>query len=95
MMLNEEMLMPSDLSIYVLQRRGCTKRLCNSSRIVQESRRTGGNAKSQLDLGWMYLDGVGVNKDEKEAAKWFKKAADQGFEPAIKALEFIPDTVKN
>ena len=54
-----------------------------------------GDAKSQLDLGWMYLEGQGVSTDEKEAAKWFKKAGDQGHETAIKALEFIPDTVKN
>ena len=50
---------------------------------------------SQLDLGWMYLDGVGVAKDEKEAAKWFRMAADQGLEPAAKALEFIPETARN
>ncbi|MGI9569889.1 MAG: tetratricopeptide repeat protein [Desulfobulbia bacterium] len=54
-----------------------------------------GDAKSQLDLGWMYLDGQGVLKDENEAAKWFKMAADQGLEAAAKALEFIPDDVKN
>ena len=54
-----------------------------------------GDADSQLDLGWMYLDGLGVPKDEKEAAKWFQKAADQGLEEASKALEFIPDNAKN
>ena len=43
----------------------------------------------------MFLDGIGVSKDENEAAKWFKKAADQGLEAAAKALEFIPETVKN
>jgi TPR repeat protein len=30
-----------------------------------------------------------------KAAKWFKKAADQGLEAAIEALEYISETAKN
>jgi hypothetical protein len=41
-----------------------------------------GNAAAQLDLGLMYRDGKGVNKDPKKAAKWFTEAAEQGFTPA-------------
>ena len=33
----------------------------------------------QYDLGVMYDDGQGVAQDSKEAVKWFRKAADQGF----------------
>lgn len=64
---------------------------------VQEIRKAAeqGDATSQLDLGWMYQEGQGVAKDEKEVAKWFPKAADQGLEAATKALEFIPETARN
>jgi len=29
-------------------------------------------------MGWLFYDGVGVTKDEKEAVKWYTKAAEQG-----------------
>ena len=35
-----------------------------------------GNIKAQLMLGGMYGGGFGVDKDEKEAFKWYKMAAD-------------------
>lgn len=37
-----------------------------------------GDAYSQLMLGIMYEEGLGVRKDLKKAAKWFLKAAEQG-----------------
>jgi uncharacterized protein len=37
-----------------------------------------GDAESQTELGICYIDGAGVAKDEAEAVKWFRKAADQG-----------------
>jgi TPR repeat protein len=33
---------------------------------------------AQCSLGMMYRKGEGVPKDDAEAAKWFRKAADQG-----------------
>jgi len=36
------------------------------------------SADAQVSLGLMYRDGRGVEKDEREAVKWFRKAADQG-----------------
>ncbi len=36
------------------------------------------NAHAQMNLGFMYADGLGVTKDEVEAVKWLRKAADQG-----------------
>ena len=33
-------------------------------------------------LGGIYYKGLGVEKDEKEAAKYFKLAADQGHQKA-------------
>lgn len=37
-----------------------------------------GNAKAQYNLGLCYAKGVGVEKDLKEAVKWYSKAAEQG-----------------
>ena len=34
---------------------------------------------AQLLLGLMYKQGEGVPKDDKEAEKWIRKAADQGL----------------
>ena len=36
-----------------------------------------------------YAEGRGVAKDEAEAVKWWRKAADQGHEDAKKALEAL------
>ncbi len=49
-----------------------------------------GNAEAQFYLAKMYLDGDGVDKDESEALKWFRKAAEQGHAGAkenIRKLE--------
>lgn len=45
-----------------------------------------GNALSQATLGGMYHEGWGVGKDEKEAFRLFKLAADQGLVPAQSEL---------
>jgi hypothetical protein len=37
----------------------------------------GGDAKAQAVLGWKYANGYGVPKDNAEAVKWYRKAADQ------------------
>jgi len=41
-----------------------------------------GDALAQYNLGVMYRDGQGVEKDFKEAVEWFQKSANQGFAPA-------------
>jgi TPR repeat protein len=38
-------------------------------------------------LGYCYKNGRGVSKDELEAVKWYRKAAEQGNDCAIKALK--------
>ena len=38
-----------------------------------------GNADAQSNLGLMYESGRGVPQDYKEAIKWYRLAADQGF----------------
>ena len=41
------------------------------------------------NIGWMYLNGYGVDKDYSEAVKWFKKAAKQGNVSAQYHLGFM------
>ena len=54
-----------------------------------------GDAKAQWSLGGCYLYGSEVavrfvvDKDEKEAMKWFTKSAEQGDEDAKKDLEKV------
>ena len=40
------------------------------------------NAYAQNNLGYMYYHGQGVEKDYKEAIKWYKLSAEQGFSSA-------------
>ena len=46
-----------------------------------------GNADGQILLGWCYVNGTGVPKDEKLAIVWFEKAAELGYPEAKEALE--------
>ena len=48
-----------------------------------------GLAGAQGNLGAMYFNGEGVQKDFKEAVKWFRKAAEQGDADAQFALGFV------
>ena len=38
-----------------------------------------GHAEAQNNLGEMYHDGEGVDRDLAEAVKWYQKAAENGF----------------
>ena len=38
-----------------------------------------GDAKAQFLVGAMYSDGIGVPHDHKEAARWYRLAAEQGY----------------
>jgi len=38
-----------------------------------------GDAESQVELGRRYDEGAGVVKDHAEAAKWYRKAAEQNY----------------
>jgi TPR repeat protein len=45
---------------------------------------------AQCNLGFCYAYGEGVPKNEKEAVKWWTKAAEQGDALAKKALTHYP-----
>ena len=47
-----------------------------------------GDAEAQYELGMCYNTGKGAPKDADAALMWFRKAADQGHEPA-KAVLFL------
>ncbi len=42
---------------------------------------------SQFNLALCYVNGDGVPQDKVEAAKWYRKAAEQGYGPAEDALK--------
>src|SRR5260370_37955094 len=45
-----------------------------------------GDAESEVELGLRYLDGKDVPKNQVEAVKWFRKAAEQNFAAAQNKL---------
>ena len=42
-----------------------------------------------LAMGWFYLNGVGVEPDEEEAVRWYRKSARQGDPRAMFSLGYI------
>lgn len=48
-----------------------------------------GNAQAEYAVGYMYYYGYGVSQDSESGIFWMQKAANQNFEPAIKALDVI------
>ena len=46
-----------------------------------------GNATAQFNLGAFYLNGQGVQRDEKQAYEWFAKSATQGNARAMQILQ--------
>jgi uncharacterized protein len=61
----------------ILRRRGSAAGLCRGCSLVPQSIRPG-FAKAQFALASMYYDGKGVPQDYAEAARWYRKAAEQG-----------------
>lgn len=45
------------------------------------------NAEAQFNLAARYHNGIVVSKDLKEAAYWYRKAAEQGYAQAQSLLE--------
>ena len=49
----------------------------------------GGDAEAQFSLGWMYANGRGVPRDDATAAIFFRLAAEQGHQHALKMQRFV------
>jgi TPR repeat protein len=47
----------------------------------------GGHAASQVSLGWMYAQGLGVPHDDRQALYWYRQAAQQGHRDAQAILD--------
>ena len=54
-----------------------------------------GDAESQYQLALCYRNGEGVEQSNEEAAKWYRKAADQGNSDAQEALTELEYNKKN
>lgn len=52
-----------------------------------------GSARAQFSLGFFYLHGVGLEKNEDQAIFWLRKSADQGLREAINALQNLSKEV--
>lgn len=48
-----------------------------------------GQVRAQYSLGVLFQEGLGVEKDLKEAERWFARAAEQGYAPATAALRAL------
>jgi len=48
-----------------------------------------GHAQAQAVLGWMYMTGSGVQRDDASALRWLRSAADQGNTTAQNNLGII------
>src|SRR6266403_100398 len=53
---------------------------------IGEVKAEAGDAESEVELGLRYLDGKDVPKNQVEAVKWFRKAAEQNFAAAQNRL---------
>lgn len=49
-----------------------------------------GDPRAFYSLGWMYLNGRGVARDDASAAVWLRKAAKQGSAQAVNLLALLP-----
>lgn len=45
-----------------------------------------GDASSQFQLGWLYMEGHGVQQDLEQGVKWYMRSAEQGYAFAQTAL---------
>ncbi len=50
-----------------------------------------GNAAAQFNIGGLYENGEGVEQDYAEAARWYRKAADEGYAKAQHKLGYLYD----
>lgn len=75
--------------ISIFQKEQITKDLKRLILTWLTHRATEGDAKAQFYLGEIYHQGTGVDKDEKQAAHWYGRAAELRYQKAIDALESL------
>ena len=52
-----------------------------------------GNPRAFLNIGWMFLNGRGVARDEPAGVMWLRKAAEHGVPQAINLLGLLPRAI--
>jgi len=58
-----------------------------SDKIAQMTRAANaGDSNAMVQLGWCYQNGIGVARDQAQAASWFRKGADAGSADAMNRL---------
>lgn len=65
---------------------GCEKNVDAAVALIQPLAKCG-DAWAQRNLGVCYENGQGVPRSQEKAKEWYRKAAEQGYEDAQKALE--------
>lgn len=63
------------------------------ARVAWETAAEHGDARAQYGLGVLHWRGLGAPSDLQEAARWFAKAARQGYRPALSALAAMADAL--
>lgn len=79
---------------------GVTRDQLKAAALYCEAARLG-DAEAQYNLGWMYANGRGVNRDDQLAAYFFHAAAEQGLDHALDMLarvggapNIVPDCMR-
>lgn len=68
--------------MYTIRKSSAYERSVNTRKLAEQ-----GNAEAQFEIGALYNFGEdGIQKDLREAVKWYKKSADQGYALAQRAL---------
>jgi len=66
------------LGWHYLNGEGCEKDVSKGSELIHESIKYGQSSYGQNTLGYMYENGIGVEKNYSDAFFWYKKSAEQG-----------------
>jgi TPR repeat protein len=92
------------LSVFPLLAQGSAAKPCRAEALKEDCAETRaqcqrlakrGEAGAQNYVGTMHVQGIGVEEDEAEAEKWYKKAAEQGQSFAREALRGMGKAPQN
>jgi TPR repeat protein len=80
----------TDLAVLYLRARDAPAHDVDAVHLLHKA--VGGDAKAAFVLGWCYQQERGVKRNLAEAARWYTKAANQGFAAAENNLGFLYET---
>lgn len=79
------------LGRHYLNGEGCEKDVSKGSELIHESIKFGQSSYGQNTLGYMYENGIGVEKNYSDAFFWYKKSAEQGNPDAQNNLGLLKE----